>query len=65
MRGMATIKTQEDFDRAVDRALQSRVGLGIGEMVGDWPSADFYEAGDIEGAVDWIIEESGFEDFTF
>lgn len=54
--------TQETFESAVDAACERKFGLGVDELVGDWPSGDLFADGaTVAQAVAWIEEESGIQ----
>jgi hypothetical protein len=58
--------SQAEWVRLVDAAVIKKTGLGIDELVGDWPEASYYEDGLTPArAANLIIEESGFNDFEF
>lgn len=49
------------FVTRVNRALSRYVGFRTTweDLVGDWPEADYAEADDVDGAVEWILAEAG------
>lgn len=49
------------FAKRVDALVRELTGgLGIWDLVGDWPEADFEDGWDVIGAIQWILEESGW-----
>jgi hypothetical protein len=56
----ARITNPASFAKRVDAALRAETGgLGIWDMVGDWPEADFAAQNDVDGAIQWILDEAG------